>query len=157
MTPIESLITVAISAAPVAELRGGLPYALSRGATPAAAFLLAVFGNLLVAPILLVGLRRIERLLRRWRPAERLIEWVYARTRRKGRWVERFGAVGLILVVAIPFPGTGAWTGAIASILLGIPIRRALFLIAVGVLVAGLLVLFASLGAFELFGAGAGG
>ena len=154
VTPIEWLLAVAISAAPVAELRGGLPYALSRGASPAAAFAVTVLANLVVVPVLLAGLRRMERLLRVWGPAERLMEWVFARTQKKGRWVERFGAVGLILIVAIPLPGTGAWTGAIVSVLLGIPLRRALLLITLGVLMAGVLVLFASLGAFELFGVG---
>lgn len=152
MTLIESLIAIAISAAPVAELRGGLPYALARGAPPAVGFALAVAGNLFVVPILLVGLRTAERVLRRWRPTARLMGWVFARTRRKGRWVDRFGLLGLFLLVAIPLPGTGAWTGAIAAVLLDVPIKRAFVVIALGVLAAGALVLFASLGAFELFG-----
>jgi uncharacterized membrane protein len=154
VTPIEYLMTVGLSVAPIAELRGGLPYALSRGLHPAGAFALAVGANLLIVPILLFGLRRAERLVRRWRPTERLLDAVFARTRRKGRLVERFGAVGLVLLVAIPLPGTGAWTGAIAAVLLGIPARRALRLIALGVLIAGVLVLLASLGAFRLLGVG---
>jgi uncharacterized membrane protein len=154
VTPIESLITLALSAAPVAELRGGLPYALSRGAESGVAYGLAVVGNLLVVPLLLLGFRRLERLLRTWRPSARLLDALFERTRRKGRRVERFGAVGLVLLVAIPLPGTGAWTGAIAAVLLGVRPRRAFVLIALGVLVAGVLVLFASLGAFALFGVG---
>ncbi len=152
VTPIEYLITLGLSAAPIAELRGGLPYALSRGLPPAGAFALTVAGNLLVVPFLLFGLRRAERVVRRWRPTERLLDAIFARTRRKGRLVERFGAVGLVLLVAIPLPGTGAWTGAIAAVLLGIPMRKAFVLITLGVLTAGVLVLFASLGAFRLFG-----
>lgn len=152
MTSLESLITIAISAAPVAELRGGLPYALARGATPVVAFVLAVAGNLVVVPILLFGLRTAERVLRRWQLTARLMEHVFARTRRKGKWVDRFGLLGLFLLVAIPLPGTGAWTGAIAAVLLGVPIKRAFAVIALGVLAAGVLVLFASLGAFELLG-----
>jgi len=154
VTAVDYLITVGLSLAPIAELRGGLPYALSRGASPALAFAVAVAANLLVAPILLFGLGRIERVLRRWRPAERLLDGLFSRTRRKGRLVERLGAIGLVLLVAIPLPGTGAWTGSIAAILLGVPVRRALLLIALGVVIAGLLVLFASLGAFSLLGVG---
>ncbi|MGB2982683.1 MAG: small multi-drug export protein [Candidatus Bipolaricaulia bacterium] len=152
VTTIDYLITVALSAAPIAELRGGLPYALARGLHPAAAFFLAVAANLLIVPVILLGLGIAERLLRRWRPAERVLDAVFARTRRKGRLVERFGNIGLILLVAIPLPGTGAWTGAIAAVLLGVPARRAFCLITLGVLIAGTLVLFASLGAFRLFG-----
>jgi len=83
---------------------------------------------------------------------DRFLNWVFARTRRKGRLISRYGALGLILLVAIPFPATGAWTGAIAAFLLGIPVKRAFPLITIGVLIAGLVVLAASLGAFHLFG-----
>jgi uncharacterized membrane protein len=151
VTAIECLITLGLSAAPVSELRGGLPYALSRGMPPAAAYFLAVGGNLVVVPLILLGLGRLERLAARWRGSAWLVEKVFSRTRRKGRLIERFGAAGLILLVAIPLPGTGAWTGAIAAWLLGMRMRRSLLLIAFGILVAGLVVLFASLGAFRLF------
>lgn len=152
VTAIDYMITLGLSAAPIAELRGGLPYAIARGLHPAAAFTLAIGANLIVVPILLLGFRQGERLLRRWPPTERIIDAILTRTRRKGRLVERFGAIGLILLVAIPLPGTGAWTGAIASVLLGLPFGRSLRLIALGVVIAGILVLVASLGVFRLFG-----
>jgi len=151
VTVTDYLIAIGLSLAPVSELRGGLPYALAQGLSPAAAFFLAVAANLLIVPVILLFLEQTERVFRRWRPTEQLMNAVFARTRRKGRLVERLGALGLILLVAIPLPGTGAWTGALAAALLGIPIRRSLPLIAVGVLIAGVLVLFASLGAFQLF------
>ena len=151
-----ALLIVGVSAAPIAELRGGIPLAISRGYPAGAAYLLAVFGNLLVVPILLVGLRYGEELLLRWRPTRVLLEWLFARTRRKGRLIERAGPVALVLLVAIPLPGTGAWTGAIAARLFGIPIRKALPWIVLGVLIAGIVVLLVSLGLFELFGIGRG-
>jgi len=154
VTPIDYLVTVGLSVAPIAELRGGLPYAIARGLHPAAAFALAVGANLMVAPVLLVGFRQGERLLRRWGPTERIVEAIVSRTRRKGRLVERFGALGLILLVAIPLPGTGAWTGSIAAVLLGLPFRRASWLITLGVLIAGILVLLASVGMLTLFDVG---
>ena len=88
----------------------------------------------------------------RWRLPRMVMEWVFARSRRKGKWIQRLGSIGLVLLVAIPLPGTGAWTGAVASRLLGIPNKKALVWIAVGVVVAGILVLFASLGAIRLLG-----
>jgi len=151
---IDYLVGVGLCVAPVAELRGGLPYLLARGLAPAAAWLLAVGANLLIVPLVLVGLDGIERLLRRSKTAAKLLDAILARTRRKGRWIDRFGSLGLILLVAIPLPGTGAWTGSLAAVLMGVPRRKALLLVAVGVVVAGLLVLFASLGAFRLFGLG---
>ena len=149
-----ALLIVGVSAAPIAELRGGIPLAISQGYAPAAAFLLAVLGNLLIVPLLLVGFRYGEDLLLRWRASRSLLEWVFARTRRKGRLIERIGPAALVLLVAIPLPGTGAWTGAIAARVFGIPMRRALPWIAVGVLIAGIIVLLVSLGLFELFGIG---
>jgi len=152
VTPIDYLITIGLCVAPVSELRGGLPFALGRGLHPAAAYVLAVGANLLVVPILLVGFRWAESVLRRFSPTRRLLEAVLRRTRRKGRFVERFGSVGLVLLVAVPLPGTGAWTGALAAILLGLPLRRSAVLITLGVLIAGVVVLFASLGAFHFLG-----
>ena len=149
-----ALLIIGISAAPIAELRGGIPFAISRGYPAVAAYLLAVFGNLTIVPILLAGFEFGERVLHRWRPTRILMDAVFSRTRRKGRLIERAGPVALVLLVAIPLPGTGAWTGAIAARLFGIPMRKALPWIAFGVLIAGLLVLLVSLGLFELFGIG---
>jgi len=149
-----SLLILAVSAAPIAELRGGIPLAIARGYPPGPAFLLAIAGNLLVVPLLWVGLRYGEGILLRWRWTRVPLQWVFARTRRKGRWVERVGPVALLLLVAIPLPGTGVWTGAIAARLFGVPTRAALLWITVGVLIAGILVLLVSLGLFELLGIG---
>jgi len=154
MDPGTALLVIGISAAPVAELRGGIPLALSQGFSPAAAFLLAVLGNLAIVPVLLLGFSHGERWLLRWRPTRVLLEAIFASTRSKGRIIERAGPIALVLLVAIPLPGTGAWTGAIAARLLDIPFRRALPPIVLGVLIAGTVVLAASLGAFRLVGIG---
>jgi uncharacterized membrane protein len=94
----------------------------------------------------------MERVLRRSALLGRCLDWVFARTRRKGRLISRYEAIGLVLLVAIPLPATGAWTGAVAAVLFGIPAKRAFPLIAGGVLVAGVIVLLVSLGTFRLFG-----
>ncbi len=153
MSAIHVVTVLAVSAAPVAELRGGLPLAISYGIPPAAAFFLAIAGNLLPVLPILLGLGGCERLLCRWSFLKRPHDWVFARTRRKGRLIERYGAIGLVLLVAIPLPATGAWTGAIAAFLVGIPPRRAFPLIAVGVLIAGVVVLALTLSGIQLFAA----
>jgi len=152
MTIWNALLTIGVSAAPVIELRGGIPLAIKLGFSPAWAFGLALLGNLLVGPLLLWGFEWMEQNLMRWSCTRSILEWVFARSRRKGKWIQRLGPIGLVLLVAIPLPGTGAWTGAIASRLLGIPNKKVLLWIAVGVVIAGILVLFASLGAIRLFG-----
>ncbi|MFH1609277.1 MAG: small multi-drug export protein [Candidatus Bipolaricaulota bacterium] len=144
---------VLLSAAPIAELRGGLPLALALGYDPLPAYLLAVAGNLLPVPVLLLGLTRLLPLLRRFpgplgRAAERYLAW--QERRQRGRF-ERFGEWALVLLVAIPLPATGAWTGALVATLLGVSPRRALPLIGLGVLLAGAIVLFAALGLIAVF------
>jgi len=153
MSITQIVSVLGVSAAPVAELRGGLPLALiTYGFPPLASYFLAVLGNLLPVLPLLLGLGWGERLLRQYAFPRRLLHWVFARTRRKGRLISRYGTIGLVLLVAIPLPATGAWTGAIAAFLFGIPPKRAFPLIVVGVLIAGVVVLLASLGMFHLVG-----
>jgi len=147
-----ALLIIGVSAAPIIELRGGIPLAISLKFSPDWAFGLALLGNLIVIPILLWGFQWIETLFMRWPFTQRILERIFARSRRKGRWVKRWGITGLVLLVAIPLPGTGAWTGAIAARLLGIPNKKAMPWIALGVLIAGILVLLASLGVIHLFG-----
>ena len=149
-----ALLIIGVSAAPVAELRGGIPLAISLEYPPAAAYLLAILGNLAVVPLVLIGLQYGETILLRWKVSRTLLQWVFARTRRKGRLIERAGPIALVLLVAIPLPGTGAWTGAIAAHLFGISMRKSLPWIGLGVLIAGIVVLLVSLGLFELLGIG---
>jgi len=152
MGTVDWLVTVGLCAAPISELRGGLPYALAAGASPAAAYIVAVLANLLPVIPVMLGLAGLERLTVRWSPTRRIHDWVIARTRRKGRLLERLGAVGLVLLVAVPLPGTGAWTGALAAVLLGWSIRRSFPLIALGVVAAGGLVLSGALLGIRLLG-----
>ncbi len=143
---------VLLSALPISELRGGIPLALALGFSPQAAYALAVAGNLLPVPFILLGLDRGVRLVRALpgplgQAARRYLAWQEARHR---AWFRRWGPWALLLFVAIPLPMTGAWTGCLAAFLLGIPMRRSFPRIALGVLVAGGVVLAASLGLIAL-------
>lgn len=151
MTLSHALWTLLFSMVPVAELRYTIPWAiLTYDMHWYQALPLAVIGNLLPVPIILWGLDPLVRLLSRVRWMSRIIEWVFARTRRRGRLVERYGAVGLTVFVAIPFPGTGAWTGALLAFLLGIESKRAMVCIALGVLAAGTILTVLTLFAVEV-------
>ncbi len=133
-----------ISMAPVAELRGGIPYGLAQGLPAFPIFLVALVGNILPVPFLILFLRY---LLGRGSHFSLLSSFLRWQESRLGRRFRRYGEWALIPLVAVPLPGTGAWTGALAAALLGIPLRRALPLISLGVVVAGVLVLFLGLGA----------
>ena len=142
--------TFFLSMVPVIELRGGIPLGLSLGLTPAESFLCAVLGNMLPVPFLI----KLTRLVFRWlKQSPRLapfIEKLEQRGHEKGDLVRRYRTPGLILLVAIPLPGTGAWTGALVATILDIRMKTALPAILLGVLIAGALVLAASLGVIAL-------
>ncbi|MCB1161551.1 MAG: small multi-drug export protein [Candidatus Krumholzibacteriia bacterium] len=126
---------------PIVELRGAIPFGVSvHGLGYAQVYLLAVLGNLVpILPILLL-LGPLERTVGRWGPARRFLDWVFARSRRKGAMIERVEFWGLVLFVGIPLPVTGAWTGAAAAYVFGLPLRRSLPAIVLGVCLAGLVV-----------------
>ena len=139
---VRSVIEViGIAVLPIFELRGAIPYAIGVHDFPwQYAFLFGVIGNLLPVPFILLFLNTAVRLLSKIRFMERLLEWFFALTRRRGRLVERYERLGLALFVAIPLPITGAWTGSILAVLLGLKPRTAFISIVAGVLVAGVIV-----------------
>lgn len=147
------LAIVVCSMLPIIELRGGIPlgHYLLGSERWLAVYLFAALGNALpVLPILKL-LGPAERMLRRWRPCDRFFVWLFARTERRTGLIRRYGRLGLVLLVAVPAPMTGAWTGTVAAYLLRLPIRDALPCIGLGILIAGAVVTLASLGVFALF------
>lgn len=144
--------TLLIAMLPISELRGAIPYALGRGMSWQQAYLWAVLGNSIPVIPLLMFLEPVSAFLSRkytlWR---RFFSWLFARTRRRSRLVERYEAVGLILFVSIPLPVTGAWTGTVAAFLFGIRFKYALPAIISGILLAGMVVTLASLGLITLW------
>jgi len=145
-------VVVFIATLPVVELRGAIPWALSVGGLGwPEAYALAVVGNMIPVVPLLALLGPISEFLSRYRYTGRFFEWLFARTRRRGRVVEKYRALGLCLFVAVPLPVTGAWTGTAAALVFGIPFRYALPAVAAGVLIAGAIVTLASLGVISLW------
>jgi uncharacterized membrane protein len=147
------LVTFVLSMLPISELRGAIPYAITVGEMSwQRAYVIAVIGNFLpVIPIvLLIG--PVSRYLRRARAFDRFFTWLFARTRRKGRMIERFEVLGLILFVAIPLPVTGAWTGSVAAFLFGVRKAVAFPAILCGILIAGVVVTLATTGVISFWG-----
>lgn len=137
----KELIVVIIAALPVVELRGALPVAINVFHMPWYwAFCLAVIGNLLPVPILLLFFDSLAKAISKIDIGKRLVNWILQRTRRHGEVIERYERIGLILFVAIPLPVTGAWTGSIAAFLLGLKFNYAFLSILCGVIIAGAIV-----------------
>lgn len=148
----QELSTVLIAMLPISELRGAIPYALGRGMGWHQAYLWSVVGNFIPVIPLLLFLEPVSELLSRRYPfCQRFFRWLFARTRRRGRLVERYEALGLILFVGIPLPVTGAWTGTVAAFLFGVRFKYALPAIVLGILLAGTVVTLASLGVISLW------
>ena len=130
-----------VAALPIAELRLAIPWAIEVLNTPwYYALLIAIIGNILPVPFILFFLEAAVRLLSRVTVFERFFNWLFERTRRRGKIIQKYKRIGLILFVAIPLPVTGAWTGSLAAVLFGIKPKQAFISISIGVIIAGIIV-----------------
>lgn len=146
------LMTFFLSMVPVVELRGAIPAGIAAGISPMAAFVIAVVGNLVPVPFIILLIRRIFLWLRKVRFFGGVIEKLESKAHLKGRLVRKYGPLGLIVLVAIPLPGTGAWTGALVAALLDISLRRAIPSIILGVVIAGAITTAVTCGVVHIFG-----
>ena len=137
----KELIVVIISALPVVELRGALPVAINLFHMQWYwAFLLAVIGNMLPVPILLLFFDSLAKIVRKVETGKKLVDWVFRHTRRHEKAVLKYEWLGLMVFVAIPLPMTGAWTGSIIAFILGMRFTYAFLSILCGVIIAGAIV-----------------
>lgn len=139
----ELVFTMLVAMLPVIELRGAIPFGVALGLNPWLAFMASVVGNLIPLPFIVVYIRRIFQWMRRHMPRlNALVDKMERKAHLKGRKVTKYKYLGLMIFVAIPLPGTGGWTGALAASFLDMPLRKALPAITAGVLIAGFLVTF---------------
>lgn len=146
------LIAFIVSMLPVLELRGGLVAAKLLDVEFVKAFIICFIGNMLPIPFILFFIRRIFNFLKKFKKTEKIIEKLEMRSVRKADNVRKYRLWGLFIFVAIPLPGTGAWTGALIADLFDIRVKHSLPVIAAGVLVAGLIVSALSYGLFGALG-----
>lgn len=136
------LLTMLVSMIPVIELRGGLPFGVAMGLPYYLAFPAAVVGNLIPAPFIIVYIRRVFELMRKYLPKlNGLVDKLEKKAHLKGKKVQKYQYLGLWLFVAIPLPGTGAWTGSLAAAFLGMRLKKAMPAVVLGILTAGCIML----------------
>ena len=145
------LLTFGTAMVPVIELRGAIPVGVAAGLPPAVACVTAILGNLLPVPFIMLLVRRIFDWLRDTRFFGPKITWLERRAHLKGRLVRKYRLLGLVILVGIPLPGTGAWTGALVASLLDIRLRTALPAVLLGLMIAGGITTAVTLGVVHLF------
>jgi len=145
------LYVFGISILPVIELRGAIPAGAAMGLPWWAVFLCAVAGNLLPVPFILFFIEKIFAFMKEHGIFPRLVQWLEEKARKGAAKVEGYALFGLSLFVAVPLPGTGAWTGALIAALFHMEKRRSMLSIAIGVLLAGVVMTLASYGVVSIF------
>lgn len=144
-------LTFLISMVPVVELRGAVPIGYSRGLNIWIAVIVSIIGNLLPVPFIIIFIRRIFSLLRKINSKlDGVVSKLEKRAESKSDVVKRYSFWGLFILVAIPLPGTGAWTGALVAAMLDMRLKRAMPAITLGVIAAGIVVAFITCGADAL-------
>ena len=131
---------------PILEIRGAIPVGVALGLDPWLAFAVGFVGNMLPIPILILLTRHVIEWLKKHNILVRFTDWLENKGSKGAQKVQKYSFWGLFILVAIPLPGTGAWTGALVASLLDMRLKRALPAIAMGVAVAGLIVLAVTYG-----------
>ncbi len=143
-----AVLTFLISMVPVLELRGAIPYGVMEGLSIHEATIIAAIGNMLPVPIIVLFVRKVFEYMRK--KSDRLDRFVVKMENKamsKKDTVEKYEFWGLVLLVAIPLPGTGAWTGSLVAVMMDMRLKRAFPAIALGVLIAAILVSWITFGA----------
>lgn len=136
---------------PILEIRGAIPAGVAAGLEPWEAFCLACIGNMIPVPFIITFARRLIIVLRRrYRKLNSILLRLQNRTKEKAQVVRDYEMAGLIILVAIPLPGTGAWTGALAAALMKLDLKYAVLSIAAGVVIAGAIVMAITYGVISI-------
>lgn len=129
-----------LAALPIIELKGAIPVGLSLGMDLPTAFALSYIGSTLPCLPILLLYTAVLNWMRKHPPFDRFAHWISERLAKRRGQIDRYGFVGLLIFVAIPLPGTGVWTGSGIAALLELPRGRSIIAIAVGNLIAGLII-----------------
>ena len=146
------LIVCGMSMVPVIELRGAVPYGVTAGLPLLPVLLTAILGNMVPVPFILLFIRKILAWMKtREGFCRRLAEKLEPRALSKSDVLEKYAAFGLFVLVAIPLPGTGAWTGSLVAAVFQLKWKHAIPSIFAGVVAAGIIMSIVSYGVKALF------
>ena len=134
-----------ISLCPILECRLGMFTAISLlNMNPFLGFAISFLGNIIPIPFILLLINQIFEWLKKIPVINKPIYWLEEKTLKKRDKIDKYGIWGLLLFVAIPLPGTGAWTGSLLAALLHLDRKKSFGVICIGVFIAGLIISIAS-------------
>lgn len=147
-------LTVMITAAlPIIELRGAIPVGISLGLSPIHATVISFIGSMIPVPFILFTIRPIFKYLKSTRTFNKLVHKLTDRSMKGGSdKIKKYGVWGLILIVAIPLPGTGVWSGSLAAALMDLRFKWAFPAIFLGNLIAAIIIMMLSHGFVSVIG-----
>ena len=131
---------------PIIELRGSIPLGAALGLPWYSNYIISVIGNLLPVPLILLLIKKILEWMKTTKAFSKFALWLEVKAEKNKGKLEKGVFIGLLLFVAIPIPGTGAWTGALLASLTGIKFGKSMLAITIGVLIAGVIMTLASYG-----------
>jgi uncharacterized membrane protein len=142
----ESMVLV-MSMLPVIELRGAIPAGIALGLSPLHSTILGFVGSMIPVPFILFGIRPVFSYLRKTKFFKGLVDRLTNRSlNNHGHRVQKYGSLALIVLVAIPLPGTGVWSGSLIAALLDVRFKWSFPAILVGNLIAAVLIMLLSNG-----------
>lgn len=142
----KEVIIFIISLMPILELRGGLLAATLLKVEFIRALVICVIGNVLPIPFVLLFLEKILSILEKWKVTAKVVRWLEKKANSKREQIDKYGYLGLVLFVGIPLPGTGAWTGSLVAIMLGLDKKKSFICILIGVVLASIIMSIVSYG-----------
>jgi len=145
------VMTIFVAAVPIIELRGAIPWGVANGLDVQTALAASIVGNMLPVPIIILFVRKVFAWMRNASDRlNRIVCRLEEKAYKKKKVIDKYEWWGLVILVAIPLPGTGAWTGALVAAMLDMQLRRALPAIFIGVIIAGFIVSYITYGATVL-------
>ena len=142
----KDIIIFIISLMPILELRGGMLAATLLKIPYIKALVICVIGNILPIPFVLLFLEKVLEIFEKWKVTRKVVRWLEQKAQSKRTQIDKYGYLGLILFVGIPLPGTGAWTGSLVAIMLGLDKKKSFICIMVGVVLASIIMSILSYG-----------
>ena len=140
------LATFLISMVPVIELRGALPIGVGMGLPPLTALIVSIIGNMVPVPFIIIFIRRILDWMHRFEKFDRIATRLEAKAAKGGEKLVKYEMFGLFLLVAVPLPGTGTWTGSLVAAFFDLRLKNAVPVIFAGVVTAGIVVFLITYG-----------